>query len=692
MKRLGLLAIAGTWFTMGSVVLTAQTITSFTPASAKPGTTVTITGSGFSTTMANDVVFFGAGRGTVTGAGTTSLSVTVPTSATYGPVTVSVIGSGKVATSHTFFDPKFSAGDLDDSAYTISQTVSLGGTPWDTKMVDVNGDGKLDLLITRSYDGPYATRTVAYLQNTSSGGTISFAPKVELPTPQVPRKNYFGTEDNSPTNPIKIIAADLDGDGRQDFVIVTHYDVCVVRDVGTPGNPSFGLWQEFLNPDENGGSWHMVQGTINNALLGAIATFAAGEGGEGTADASLDLMSGTGGFPDNHLVWVPDYRTNMVANDAMVADFNHDGRPDIAVVYSGNPFINVGGRLRVFLNNGTTFNLASDLAVIQPIYHNVLDIYSIAAANFRGSDTTDIVLAGNFDAYSHDGMVTVLANVLGNGTNFFPVRNWLVTSRIERVVVADFDGDTKPDVAYQCEDANAIYVRRNTSPSGDLTFSDPLAIPLQNGYKSLQVSDIDGDGKPDLFWACEGASGFKAARNTSSPGSLSFAPAVHYLSSVEFQQGISIGDLDGDGKPDVVSIGNPDQLSIIKNTIPPFSLTQSQVSVTTPVIAKSGTTPVSLQIKDASGNNLGTTGLTVAFGLTGSGTGSGSFGVTGDVGGGVYSAIFNGTNVGTATGVTATINGRPVASSAPTVRVSAGVVSIGHSTIVVSRGQVAAGA
>jgi len=692
MNTLGKWMVSGFLLVVGSSAGNGQSITSFSPHAGPAGSSVTITGSGFNPAMANNIVYFGAGRATVTGASATSLSVTVPTSATYGPLTVSVIGTGKVVSSDSYFDPKFAAGDFDDSAFALNQTFSLGGTPWDTKLVDVNGDGKLDLLITRSFNSPLDTRTVAYLQNTSSGGTISFATKVEVPTPQVSRANYFGTTDSRPTDPKKIIAADLDGDGKQDFVIVTSYDVCVVRDVGTPGNPSFALWQEFLNPDENGGSWHMVQGTINNALLGAIATFAAGEGGEGTADASLDLMSGTGGFPDNHLVWVPDYRTNMFANDAVVADFNHDGRPDIAVVYSGNPSINVSGRLRVFLNNGSTFNLASDLAVIQPVYHNVLDIYSIAAANFRGSDTTDIVLAGNFNAYSHEGMVTVLVNVLGNGTNFFPVRNWLVTSRIERVVVADFDGDTKPDVAYQCEDANAIYVRRNTSPSGDLTFSDPLAITLQNGYKSLQVSDIDGDGKPDLFWACEGAGGFKAARNTSSPGSLSFASPINYLNSLEFQQGISVGDLDGDGKPDVVSIGSTDQLSIIKNTIPAYSLSQSLVSVTTPTIAKNGTTTVSLQVKDAGGNNLSTTGLSVAFGLTGSGTSSGTFGSTTDAGSGLYTATFTGTNVGTAKNVTASINGTPISSTLPTVRVAAGSNSVAQSTVSLSRPVVASGA
>jgi hypothetical protein len=702
MKTLRSLIVTGLWLALIPAVPMAQTITSFTPSSASAGSTVTIAGTGFSSTLANNIVYFGAGRGIVTAANTTSLSVTAPTSATYGPISVSVVGTGKTVISDKSFDLKFSAGDFDDSAFTLNQTLSLGGTPWDTKMVDVNGDGKLDLLVTRIFNDPNATRTVAYLQNTSSGGNISFATDVEVPTPQVSRANYFGTTDSRSTDPKKIITADLDGDGKQDFVIVTQYDVCVVRNTGTSGSPSFQLWQEFLNPDETGGSWQMVHGTISNILLSAVYSFVAeGGGGKGGnvqagASAGLDLMSGSGGFPDNHLVWVPDYLTSMFANDAVVADFNGDGRPDIAVVYSGTPATDntkvVYGRLRVFLNQGSSFSLACDVEVHDPVQDNPLDMYSIAAADFQNNDTMDIVVSGNFDAYHSEGMVSVLANVGGTGTNFFPVRNWMVDSRIERVVVADFDGDTKPDVAYQCEDANTIVARRNTSPSGDLTFSDPLTMTQQNGYKSLQISDIDGDGKPDLFWACEGASGFKAARNTSSPGLLSFASPVHYLTSLEFQQGISVGDLDGDGKSDVVSIGTPDQISIIKNSIPPYSLSQSLVGVTTPTIAKNGTTTVSLQVKDASGNNLGTTGLTVAFSLSGTGTSLGTFGSTTDAGSGLYTTTFTGTNVGTANSITATIGGRQITSSFPTVTVSAGAVSIAHSTIVISRSQVAAGA
>ena len=82
------------------------TVTSISPTSGNVGTTVTITGTNFDATPANNTVFFGATQATVTAASSTSLTVTVPTGATFGPIQVTV--SNLTAESDTFFLPTFS--------------------------------------------------------------------------------------------------------------------------------------------------------------------------------------------------------------------------------------------------------------------------------------------------------------------------------------------------------------------------------------------------------------------------------------------------------------------------------------------------------------------------------------------------------------------------------------------------------
>ncbi|MDD5057446.1 MAG: IPT/TIG domain-containing protein [Sideroxydans sp.] len=79
----------------------APTITSFTPSSGAVGTAVTITGTNFSTTAANNAVSFNGTTATVSSATATSISVTVPAGATSG--TISVTTSGGTATSAASF-------------------------------------------------------------------------------------------------------------------------------------------------------------------------------------------------------------------------------------------------------------------------------------------------------------------------------------------------------------------------------------------------------------------------------------------------------------------------------------------------------------------------------------------------------------------------------------------------------------
>jgi hypothetical protein len=75
-------------FTSLKVQAQKPTITNFSPTSGVVGTTVTITGTNFNATTSQNVVFFGASKATVTAASTTSLTVTVPTGATFQPITV----------------------------------------------------------------------------------------------------------------------------------------------------------------------------------------------------------------------------------------------------------------------------------------------------------------------------------------------------------------------------------------------------------------------------------------------------------------------------------------------------------------------------------------------------------------------------------------------------------------------------
>src|ERR1700760_820742 len=74
------------------LVFAQPVITGFTPQSGPVGTTVTISGSNFDATPANNIVFFGSVKATITAASSTSLTVTVPPGISFQPLTVTTGG------------------------------------------------------------------------------------------------------------------------------------------------------------------------------------------------------------------------------------------------------------------------------------------------------------------------------------------------------------------------------------------------------------------------------------------------------------------------------------------------------------------------------------------------------------------------------------------------------------------------
>jgi hypothetical protein len=85
------------------------------------------------------------------------------------------------------------------------------------------------------------------------------------------------------------------------------------------------------------------------------------------------------------------------------------------------------------------------------------------------------------------------------------------------------------------------------------------------------MSDVDGDGKPDLVVSNAGSdSSVSVFRNTGTPG---FITTSSFASKRDFRTGMSpyyvaVGDLDGDGKPDFVTanIGS-NSVSVLRNTV-----------------------------------------------------------------------------------------------------------------------------
>ena len=510
----------------------APTILSFLPVSAKPGDIVTITGTNFNTTPANNTVFFGASKAMVTAATNSSLTVTVPIGATYGVITALNAGTFLVCSSNNNFNPIFSPAK---TAITINdfQTkvdFATGTSPEFVVMGDFDGDGKPDLAVANA-----GTNNMSIFRNTSTSGTInagSFAPKVDLAVG---------------FRPYGIAIGDLDADGKLDLAVITYGtgNISVFRNNSTNGNISF--------------------------------------------DAKVDFV------------------ININANPykVVIKDLNGDGKLDICA-YGLNSVVSV------FLNQASSGTISTSSFANKVDLSLGAGFTSIAIVDMDGDGKPDFI-GPNYAGSS----ISICRNISTNGGLSFAAKvDFAAGTNPLFVVVGDLDADGKSDVVVANSKAPSVSVLKNTSVSGSLSFNTKVDFtasivantvsPGALNWDLLSLGDFDGDSKPDIAIINNSSTIVSILRNTSVTGTIS---SSSFATNVDFTTGtgpVSLinGDLDGDGKPDlIIANATSNTISVLRNAnlVLPPSITIT--GTLNPFITCQGVNSAQQSFK-VSGNNL----------------------------------------------------------------------------------------
>jgi hypothetical protein len=258
---------------------------------------------------------------------------------------------------------------------------------------------------------------------------------------------------------------------------------------------------------------------------------------------TLLLGDGAGGFLASSDISIMQASTDTFIF-MVVADFNADGKADVAAEL--DRFHTVAVLLGDGAGNFTNKKLSD--SGLSPA--GFLGIDTIAAADFNRDGKLDLVV----------GNASGVSALLGDGAGGFAAPVAIRTDiRVLSVAVGDFNRDGKPDLA--AAGFNITAAVSVLLGDGDGGFGPPTIYSSEASWAvPIKSADFNGDGHADL--AVNDTSGLMLILQGDGAGGFRGAAAY-----AEGNRVLSAGDLDGDGRTDLIVTSEPeDFVTTLLNT------------------------------------------------------------------------------------------------------------------------------
>ena len=533
-----------------------------------------------------------------------------------------------------------------DASFASPQTFPTGKAPLVITQVDLNGDGKLDLIVANTgATNNVPDNTVSVLVNTTAPGAA---------TPSYAPQQTFSTGNG----PVVAIPVDVNGDGKPDLVIPNNKDntVSVLLNTTATGAASVSFAAQKTFPTGVGSAGLSTPDLNGDGRPDLVVS----NNGAGVASVSVLLNTTPPGSATASFATQQTFAVGEGAGASVSFDVNGDGKPDVVVA---NYKAAAGSTLSVLLNTTTPGAAAASFAT-QQVFDGGLSPLLLSSGDLNGDGKPDLVVSNlHVNGFSLDvDTVNVMFNtttpgsatasftaaktldssqssfnvadvngdgkpdlvgtdVIGNKVNVllntmapgglvpsFAKQTINATGNPGSVQVVDLNGDGKPDVAFAGAGGNVIGVLLNTTPApatvlGNNSYAAQQTFGAGTQPASVVSADVNGDGKPDLVVANQGSSNVSVLLNTTLPGAASPSYAAQQpFTTGTGPQSVAVADVNGDGKRDlVVANQGANTISVLLNTTAPGAATPSYASQQ-PFPA--GTAPQSVAVGDLNGDGV----------------------------------------------------------------------------------------